>query len=229
MKGFTTLNDLDLELLPRRRRGRLVNSLSGFKSANLVGTTSVHGVHNLSIISSVVHLGSDPALLGMVFRPPVDPAQGSHSYWNIRETGCFTLNHVPASLTAKAHQASARYPQDTDEFEALGFTPIFRCGFEAPAVEESPVRIGMERVDEWEIPQNRCRFVVAQIRWVEFPEEALCGDGYLDLEGLDVAALSSLDGYHRTQKLHRLGYAKPESSAPELMEDFMRGWKDEEV
>jgi hypothetical protein len=87
----------------------------------------------------------------------------------------------------------------------------------------------MERVDEWEIPQNRCRFVVAQIRWVEFPEEALCGDGYLDLEGLDVAALSSLDGYHRTQKLHRLGYAKPESSDPELMEDFMRGWKDEEV
>ncbi len=229
MSNFKTLNDLDLDLMPRRKRGRLVNSLSGFKSANLVGTTSVDGVHNLSIISSVVHLGSDPALLGMVFRPPVEPKLGSHSYWNMRETGCLTLNHVPASLTMKAHQASARFPQETDEFEALGLTPIFRCGFDAPAVEESPVRIGLERVDEWEIPQNRCRFVVAQIRWVEFPEEAMCADGYLDLEGLDVVALSSLDGYHRTQKVHRLAYAKTEAASPEAMIDFMQGWSDEEI
>jgi len=103
---------------------------------------------------------------------------------------------------------------------------MFRCGFEAPAVEESPVRIGLEHVDEWEIPQNRCRFVVGQIRWVEFPQDAWCSDGYLDLESLDVAALSSLDGYHRTRKIHRLAYAKPEVDRPEAMLDFMKGWPD---
>jgi flavin reductase (DIM6/NTAB) family NADH-FMN oxidoreductase RutF len=221
-----TLNDLDLELMPQRRRGRLVNSLSGFKSANLIGTTSDSGRLNLCIVSSVVHLGSDPALLGVVFRPPVDRERGSHTYWNIRETGCFTVNHVAAEQTLKAHQASARYPHETSEFDELGFTPVFRCGFEAPAVEESPVRIGLERVDEWEIPQNRCRFVVGQIRWVEFPEKAWCNDGYLDLESLDVAALSSLDGYHTTRKMHRLAYAKPDVERPEAMEDFMKGWPD---
>ena len=226
MSAIKTLNDLDLELMPQRRRGRLVNSLSGFKSANLIGTASDSSRLNLCIVSSVVHLGSDPALLGVVFRPPVDRERGSHTYWNIRETGCFTINHVVAEQTLKAHQASARYPHETSEFDELGFTPVFRCGFEAPAVEESPVRIGLERADEWEIPQNRCRFVVGQIRWVEFPEKAWCTDGYLDLESLDVAALSSLDGYHRTRKMHRLAYAKPDVEHPEAMEDFMKGWPD---
>ncbi|MFZ8835633.1 MAG: flavin reductase family protein [Flavobacteriales bacterium] len=223
---FTTVSDLDLELMPRRKRGRLVNSLSGFKSANLLGSISDSGVYNLSIVSSVVHLGSDPALLGLVFRPPVPKDRGSHSYWNIRETGCFTLNHITSSMTKIAHQASARYEEAISEFDVLGLTPILRCGFEAPAVEECPVRIGLERVEEWEIPQNRCRFVVAQIRWAEFQTSAWANDGYLDIEAMDVVALSSLDGYHRTEKIHRLGYAKPSMFPPEEMREFKSGWSD---
>mgnify|MGYP005673267467 FL=1 len=227
MSHFKILNDLDFDLLPRRQRVHLVNALSGFKSINLIGTTNDAGVNNLSIISSVVHLGSDPALLGMVMRTPVDRERGSHTYWNIRETGCYTINHVPVSHSLQAHQVSARYSGETSEFEAVGFTPVYRCGFQAPAVEESPVRIGMERLDEWEIPQNRCRFVVGQIRWVEFPEEAWAEDGYLDIESLGVAVLSSLDGYHRTEKLHRLAYAKPDAYPPEAMKNFKAGWKDD--
>jgi flavin reductase (DIM6/NTAB) family NADH-FMN oxidoreductase RutF len=157
----------------------------------------------------------------------VDRERGSHTYWNIRETGCYTINHVPATHTVQAHQVSARYPEETSEFDAVGFTPIFQCGFDAPAVEESPVRIGLERVGEWEIPQNRCRFIVGQIRWMEFPEEAWAADGYLDIESLGVAALSSLDGYHRTEKVHRLAYAKPGIYPPEALEDFKAGWKDD--
>ena len=85
----------------------------------------------------------------------------------------------------------------------------------------------MERLDEWEIPQNRCRFIVGQIRWVEFPEEAWAEDGYLDIESLGVAVLSSLDGYHRTEKLHRLAYAKPDAYPPKAMKNFKVGWKDD--
>ncbi len=70
------------------------------------------------------------------------------------------------------------------------------------------MRIGLERVDEWKIPQNECRFIVGQIRWVEFPEKAWDDDGFLDLENLEGVAMSSLDAYHRTQQLDRLSYAK---------------------
>ena len=205
-----TLNDLDIELLPQRKRGRLINSLSGFKSANVIGTTDGMGHHNLAMFSSVVHLGSDPALLGVVLRPPVEPEHGSHTYWNIRETGVFTINHVGSSWYEKAHQTSARYGAEESEFDAVGLHPVFRCGFEAPAVEESQVRIGLEHVDEWKIPQNDCRFIVGQIRWVEFPEEAWEEDGFLDLEILEGVAMSSLDAYHKTRQLDRLSYAKKE-------------------
>ena len=86
-QDFVTLSDDDIALLPRRKRGRLVNSLSGFKSVNLIGTQGgPEDKPNLSVVSSVVHLGSDPALLGMVMRPPVPRDRGSHTYWNIRET-----------------------------------------------------------------------------------------------------------------------------------------------
>jgi flavin reductase (DIM6/NTAB) family NADH-FMN oxidoreductase RutF len=201
------LNDLDIDLLSQRKRGRLMNSLSGFKSANVIGTTNGMGHHNLAMFSSVVHLGSDPALLGVVLRPPVEPEHGSHTYWNIRETGVFTINHVASSWYRKAHQTSARYGAEESEFEAVGLHPVFRCGFEAPAVEESSVRI-----DEWKIPQNECRFIVGQIRWVEFPEHAWAEDGFLDLEKLGGVAMSSLDSYHSTQSLERLSYAKKDQS-----------------
>ncbi|MCJ8275234.1 MAG: flavin reductase family protein, partial [Bdellovibrionales bacterium] len=48
---------------------KLVNSLSGFKSANLVGTQSKDGQTNLAMFSSFFHLGANPPLMGFVLRP----------------------------------------------------------------------------------------------------------------------------------------------------------------
>lgn len=192
-----------------RRRAQLVNSLSGPKPANLIATQSDEGQLNCAIITSVVHLGSDPALLGHVMRPPVDRSRGSHSYHNLRTTGQYTLNHVDTAWFERAHQTSARYPDGTSEFEAVGLTPTFRCGFEAPAVEESPVRIGLEFLEEMALP-NGCRFIVGAVRWVAFKEEAWAADGALDLVQLGSAAVTGLDGYHGLQPLARLSYAKPD-------------------
>ena len=96
--------------LPQRHRARLVNSLSGFKSANLIATAGEDGLPACCMVSSVVHLGSNPALLGVVFRPPGDDA---HNYHNLQRSGAFTINHVTASIHEAAHQTSARYPADT--------------------------------------------------------------------------------------------------------------------
>ena len=60
----------ELNTWPSRKRARTVNSLSGFKSATLVGTADQSGVNNLSVVSSVVHLGSSPAQMGMVSDHP---------------------------------------------------------------------------------------------------------------------------------------------------------------
>ena len=203
-----------------RRRGHLVNSLSGVKSANLLGTLSPEGRPNCAIISSVVHLGSDPALIGHVMRPPVERNRGSHSYHNLKETGQYTLNHVATAWFDRAHQTSARYPDGVSEFEAVGLTPLFRRGFEAPAVAESPVRMGLELQEDMALP-NGCRFIVGTLRWVAFAEALWTEDGAVDLARAEVAAITGLDGYHGLRAIARLGYAKPDQPLTESP-DFQR-------
>ena len=156
MSGRTCLDREGIVALPQRHRARLVNSLSGFKSANLVGTADGEGRTACCIVSSVVHLGSNPALLGVVFRPPGDDA---HNYHNLAATGHSTLSHVTAAIHEAAHQTSARYAADVSEFEAVGLTPHWHGEGEVrfrPAVAESPARIELGRSGR----TRRCRMAV---------------------------------------------------------------------
>tara|TARA_Y100000766_G_C18675124_1_gene491955 strand:- start:460 stop:705 length:246 start_codon:yes stop_codon:yes gene_type:complete len=55
--------------LDRLTRLNLINSISGIQNVHLIATKSNKGVSNLSIINSVVHIGSNPPLLGFINRP----------------------------------------------------------------------------------------------------------------------------------------------------------------
>lgn len=220
--GLVRWTPADLDTWSSRKRARAVNSLSGFKSATLVGTTDVQGVHNLSVVSSVVHLGSNPAQMGMVLRPPgVD----AHTYKNFKATGQCTFNHIGVHWVSKAHQCSARYPEEVSEFEAVGLTP---CGVEgtwkAPAVEESRVRMGLTLAEDIILP-NACHFMVMDVQWVEVDSTAVAEDGYVDLGTAGTAAVSGLDGYHATTPLGRFSYAKPDRPV-EVLHDVLTGWDD---
>ena len=58
----------EINKLEKVKRLKLINSITGVKSANLIGTKSNDGITNLAIFSSVVHLGSKPPLLGFITR-----------------------------------------------------------------------------------------------------------------------------------------------------------------
>ncbi|RZK89261.1 MAG: flavin oxidoreductase [Hymenobacter sp.] len=187
-------------------RLNLVNGLPGFKPANLVGTAAPDGQTNLAIFSSVLHLGSDPAVLGMVTRPTTVPR---HTYQNIKDNdGCFTLNHVPLSLLAQAHYTSANFEDNVSEFEECGFTAVHRDGFPAPYVAESPLSIGLRLREEHAI-FNGTVLLVSTVEHVYLREEGLRPDGTLDLVALGEAAISGLDGYHEVLPPQRFGYARP--------------------
>ena len=109
---FTKQAISDLE---NRYRAHLINSLSGFKSANLVGTQDCNGQTNLAIVSSVFHLGAHPPLVGMIIRPHSVPR---HTLENLLATKHYTINHVNKDIYDKAHQTSARYDKDESEFDA---------------------------------------------------------------------------------------------------------------
>ena len=207
------LTSESLKAMPSRRRAALVNSLSGFKSANLVGTADANGHCNLAIMSSVVHLGSDPALLGLIVRPGGDER---HTLANILANGCYSLNHVHADIVAEAHQTAARYAQHTSEFEATGLTPQWWPDFPAPLVAEANVKMAMQLREHHPLEINGTHFLIGEVMAVELPDVAVGEDGAVDLTIADSVALSGLDSYHRAQLHKRMAYAKPELPPREI-------------
>lgn len=205
-----------LENLEKRYRTRLINSLSGFKSANLVGTQDSQGHTNLSIVSSVVHLGSHPPLMGLIFRPNTVPR---HTFENLRDSGYFTINQVTSEFYQAAHQTSARYPREVCEFHQTGLTAEYLNQFNAPFVAQSPVKYGLKVVEIQSITANNTELVVGEVLLLDVNQNALKQDGYLDLEAVNTVAVSGLDSYHTTSRLNRLSYAKPNTQLTHLTID----------
>ena len=107
----------DLASLDHLYRINLINSSSGFKSANLIATKSKAGVSNVAVFSSVIHLGSNPPLLGFLTRPTTVPR---NTYKNIQETGCYTINHIYEDIIEDAHHCSAKYDPSISELSMTG-------------------------------------------------------------------------------------------------------------
>ena len=59
----------DVDEMDKIYRINLINSCTGYKSANLIGTKSSKGILNVAVFSSITHMGSNPPLLGFVIRP----------------------------------------------------------------------------------------------------------------------------------------------------------------
>ena len=202
----TTLSNAQIMDMEQRKRAQLINSISGFRSVALIGTIDTQGQTNLAIFSSIVHIGSNPPLLGFIMRP--DSVE-RHTLSNIMETGCYTINHINSSMYEKAHQTSARYPKTVSEFDATQLTPLLKEGFVAPFVAESYIQLGMEFKERIPISINHTSMIIGEIKWIHFPDHCLSEDGFLDIEKAGSITSTGQDSYHTTQLLQRLEYAKP--------------------
>lgn len=200
-------NRTAIDAMEKRFRVKLINSLPGCKSLNLIGSVSTDGRTNLAIVSTVTHMGSSPPLLGYVSRPA---SVDRHTLTNIIDTGKYTINQVASSFYRKAHQTSARYPAEVSEFEAVGLTPEWCEGISVPAVAEAVVSTHMRLVDTVEIKVNGTVLVIGEVEDVFISDYLLEDDGNIDLEQAESVAGSGLDGYFKLEKLARLSYAKPD-------------------
>lgn len=186
-------------------RTNLINSLSGFKSANLIGTRDEKGINNLAIFSSVVHIGANPPLMGFISRPHSVPR---HTLENIIATEAFTINHIAEAFIEQAHQTAARY--DISEFDATGLTPENIKNFNAPFVKEAKIKIGLSLADIIDIKINRTKMIVGKIEYLLLSEALIAKDGSIDIGAAQTVAISGLDTYHKTKQLAKFSYAKPE-------------------
>lgn len=196
----------EIEGMEKIERLNLINHITGYKSANLIGTRSSLGFSNLSIVSSVVHLSSSPALIGFIQRPTTVPR---HTYSNIIDTGTFTLNHVHEGIADKAHYTSAKFDEKDSEFEHCGFKEEYLNGFPSPFVLESKLKLALKYVNTYEIAESQTLFVVGSIESIYIQNRALKANGQLDLTALNTVAISGLNNYHQVGHLASYPYARP--------------------
>jgi flavin reductase (DIM6/NTAB) family NADH-FMN oxidoreductase RutF len=199
-------NQSEIHSWERFYRANLLNSLTGFKSVSLLGTVNQHGQTNLGVFSSIVHMGSDPALIGYINRPR---AAAPHTLANIESTGFYTINHILPSFLEKAHQTSAKYPDGVSEFEEVGLTPQYFGNFPSPFVGESLVRYGLILQEIVPIEINGTFLVIGKIHSILLEDELIGPDGFIDLHKADTVCSNGIDSYYSTKPLGRLNYAKP--------------------
>lgn len=202
----TIYNSNKIQNLEKTFRVNFVNSLSGFKSINLCGSISEDKTENLAIFNSVIHVGSEPPLMGLLVRPPVIPRDTLN---NIRSSGYFSLNHILEDFYFKAHQTAAKYNSDKSEFEAVGLKAEYSDALPAPYVKESAIKIGLRLAEEHTIESNGTIFLVGEIIETIVPSRCLLSDGLIDLAMAGTITTSGLDTYYRTQKIARLSAANP--------------------
>ena len=203
MKHFTKSNIKDFEKV---KRLNIINSITGIKPGNLIGTISKEKITNLAIFSSVIHLGSNPALLGFILRPQERVRRDTYN--NILENGSFSINHLPETLTINGHYTSAKFNKDQSEFNYCKFTEWYTDDFQAPFVKESNLNIGLKFQESVPVKANNTIMIIGSVEHIFVKDDAISNEGYIDLEKLKSTGIGGLNSYYSLKKISSYPYAR---------------------
>lgn len=201
-------SDEDIDKMDYLFRINLINSCSGYKSANLIGSKSKNGIENVAIFSSVTHIGSNPPMLGFFMRPTTVPR---NTYENIKEQRFYTLNHVHSKIIKDAHHTSAKYPNSTSEFDMTELESEYKSDIFVPFVKNAPLQMLMEYVEEYDIKANNTILVIGKIKSLYIKHNLIEKDGFINLSKGEVAAINGLDAYTIPTIKNRFDYQRPKT------------------
>jgi len=210
---MASYSNKEIETWERFYRANFINSLTGFKSVSLIGTVNELGQTNLGIFSSIVHIGSNPPLVGYINRPV---KAAPHTLANIQATGVYTINHIHSSFVQQAHQASAKYEAEISEFAAVGLTPEFKENIAAPFVKESSIKYALSLQQIIPIELNHTFLVIGKIISIQIDHDIVTEDGFLHLDKAASICSNGIDGYYATELISRYSYAKPGITAKKI-------------
>ncbi len=208
---------MDIEAMEKNDRVHFMNSVIGFKNPVLIGTISKNKIENVAIFGSIIHIGSNPPLIGFISRPDIVPRNTLH---NIRDTGYYTINHIHSDIVKQAHQTSAKYHEDVSEFKECGLHPYYISEFTAPFVQESYIQIGLSLHEIIPIPSNNTHLVIGKVVRVQLPNQIISSDGYVNIERAGTLVCSGNDTYHQTHMIKTYSYAKPNKPVQEIRRTY---------
>ena len=195
----------DIEKIDKVTRLKIINSITGIKPANLIGTINKEGKTNLAVFSSIVHLGSNPSLLGFISRPRT-PEVG-HTYGNIIETGHYTINHIQPVFVKQAHYTSAKSKSDISEFDRCNLSEEYLDNFKAPFVKESTFKMAMSFKQAIDIELNGTLLIIGEVENIIMPDNAIV-DNDIDLEKTNSVGISGLNSYYSLKKIEKHPYVR---------------------
>ncbi len=210
---MTHFSHAEIAQLEHLYKINLINSCSGFKSANLIGTKSDDDIENVAIFSSVTHVGSEPPLLGVFMRPTT---VARNTYDNIKETGFYTINHVHESIISDAHHTSAKYEKQISEFDVTTLNAEYKPGIHVPFVKTAPIQMYMEFVEEYNIKANGTILVIGKIKELFIQNHLIEADGFVNLSKAQIATINGLDGYAIPELQVRHAYQRPKKTTNTL-------------
>ena len=196
----------DISNLEKYNRINLINSITGIKPALLVGSKSEKNGTNLAIFSSIVHISSNPPLLGFFLR--TNKKLRRDTFENIIENNTYTFNHINSSFIKRAHNTSIKFEKTTSEFESCNFTEDYINDFIAPFVKESKVSIGLILREVVEMGCTESKLVIGEIVHMLFDKDFLENDFSLNLEKTSSIGVCGLNHYYENKKNIFLPYAR---------------------
>ncbi len=183
---------LDPENAPRRDVYKLMVSGIVPRPIAFVSTVDADGRTNVAPFSFFTGITSKPPLLGVSILhregAPKDTLR------NVRETGEFVVNVVPAAIWERMVEASGDWPHETSEFDVAGLTPVPSVRVRAPRVAECP--LAFECVVHQEVPLGDASFVVGRIVLVH-ADDSVIEDGRVLIQALNPVARLGGDEYAR--------------------------------
>jgi len=203
------LSKKDILNTSRITRLKLINSITGIKPANLIGSISKDGHSNLAIFSSIIHLGSSPALIGFIMRP--DKTVRRDTLNNILETKYYTINHIHQDFIEQAHKTSGKYSKDVSEFKACNLTEDYSFDFPAPFLKESKIKMGLKLKNIIDIPDNETKLIVGSIEHIYIDDIALEDNGDINLQIINDVGIGGLNNYYKLEKIAHYPYFRVES------------------
>ena len=206
-------SEADIDCMEYLFRINLINSCSGYKSANLIGSKSKDGHENVAVFSSITHIGSNPPMLGLFMRPTT---VSRNTYDNIKESGLYTINHIHSDILEDAHHTSAKYPKTVSEFNVTDLISDYKLDIPVPFVKDAPVQMLMEFVEEHHISANQTILLIGKIKELFVNETLIESDGFINLSKGNVAAINGLDGYTIPELKTRFDYQRPKVTPDEI-------------
>ena len=194
-----------IDQLDRVTRLKIINSATGIKPGNLIGTIGENGATNLAVFSSIIHLGSNPSLLGFISRPQTEEV--GHTLRNILQTEYYTINHIHPEFVEKAHYTSAKFSSDVSEFDTCNLSEEYINHFKAPFVQESIFKMGLCFKEAVDIKLNGTVLVIGEIEELIIADKAFVNED-IDLEASEGVGISGLNTYYSLEKIDSYPYAR---------------------